>query len=96
MGVQKLTLTFLYNLLFVQNERMPLHWAASGGHTDIVKFLLDLGVPVDNKDDVSFLYFFCSSLHDASFNIFLLNAALQWRPPVKTSLIFIFHYSRLG
>lgn len=33
---------------------MPIHWAASGGHTDIVRFLLDLGVPVDNKDDVSF------------------------------------------
>ena len=35
---------------------MPIHWAASGGHTDIVRFLLDLGVPVDNKDDVSFKF----------------------------------------
>ncbi|KAJ7390163.1 26S proteasome non-ATPase regulatory subunit 10 [Desmophyllum pertusum] len=34
-----------------ENERMPLHWAASGGHTEIVKFLLDVGVPVDTKDD---------------------------------------------
>ena len=32
---------------------MPLHWAASGGHNEIVKFLLDHGVPVDEKDDVS-------------------------------------------
>lgn len=32
---------------------MPLHWAASGGHTDIVKYLLDLRVPIDEKDDVS-------------------------------------------
>lgn len=30
-----------------------MHWAASGGHTEIVKFLLDLGVPFDSKDDVS-------------------------------------------
>lgn len=35
---------------------MPIHWAASGGHTDIVRFLLNLGVPVDNKDDVSFKF----------------------------------------
>lgn len=32
---------------------MPLHWAASGGHSEIVKFLLGLGVPFDGKDDVS-------------------------------------------
>lgn len=32
---------------------MPLHWVASGGHSDIARFLLDLSVPVDNKDDVS-------------------------------------------
>lgn len=32
---------------------MPLHWAASGGHTDIVKYLLDHRVPIDEKDDVS-------------------------------------------
>jgi len=35
---------------------MPLHWAASGGHTDIVKYLLDLRVPIDEKDDVSVPY----------------------------------------
>lgn len=34
-----------------ENERMPLHWVASGGHSDIARFLLDLRVPVDNKDD---------------------------------------------
>lgn len=32
---------------------MPLHWAASGGHTDVVKYLLDHRVPIDEKDDVS-------------------------------------------
>lgn len=40
----------------LQNKRMPLHWAASGGHTDIVKYLLDLRVPIDEKDDVSVPY----------------------------------------
>ncbi|KAK2569261.1 26S proteasome non-ATPase regulatory subunit 10 [Acropora cervicornis] len=35
----------------ITNERMPLHWVASGGHSDIARFLLDLRVPVDKKDD---------------------------------------------
>lgn len=34
-----------------ENKRMPLHWAASGGHTDVVKYLLDHRVPLDEKDD---------------------------------------------
>ena len=32
---------------------MPLHWAASAGHADIVDFLLYIGAPVDARDDVS-------------------------------------------
>ena len=46
-------LTFIWSFGALQNKRMPLHWAASGGHTDIVKYLLDLSVPIDEKDDVS-------------------------------------------
>ena len=36
----------------LQTARMPLHWAASGGHADIVEFLLSLNVPVDARDEV--------------------------------------------
>ena len=32
--------------------RMPIHWAASGGHTEIVDFLLNFHVPVDVRDEV--------------------------------------------
>jgi len=31
---------------------MPLHWAASGGHTEIVEMLLSMNVPVDARDEV--------------------------------------------
>ncbi|XP_017793165.1 PREDICTED: 26S proteasome non-ATPase regulatory subunit 10-like [Habropoda laboriosa] len=34
------------------NERMLIHWAALGGHDDLVKFLLSLGVPEDPTDDM--------------------------------------------
>lgn len=37
---------------YFQTQRMPLHWAASGGHEDIVEFLLKQGVPVDARDEV--------------------------------------------
>ncbi|KOX68707.1 26S proteasome non-ATPase regulatory subunit 10 [Melipona quadrifasciata] len=33
------------------NGRMLLHWAALGGHDDLVRFLLSLDVPVDPIDD---------------------------------------------
>lgn len=33
------------------NERMPIHWAALGGHIEIVEYLLGLGSPVDPLDD---------------------------------------------
>ena len=40
---------------------MPLHWAASGGHVEIIEFLLKQGVPVDARDEVtisaSFYYY---------------------------------------
>lgn len=37
----------------MQDSRTALHWACSAGHVDIAQFLLDLGVEVDLKDDVS-------------------------------------------
>ncbi|CAK9832978.1 26S proteasome non-ATPase regulatory subunit 10 [Anthophora retusa] len=33
------------------NGRMLIHWAALGGHDDLVRFLLSLDVPVDPTDD---------------------------------------------
>lgn len=32
---------------------MLIHWAALGGHDDLVRYLLSLDVPVDPTDDVS-------------------------------------------
>ncbi|CAB1442273.1 unnamed protein product [Pleuronectes platessa] len=34
-----------------QDQRTALHWACSAGHSDIVEFLLDLGVEVNLQDD---------------------------------------------
>ena len=42
--------------LFLQNKRMLIHWAALGGHDDLVIYLLSLGSPVDPTDDVSLFY----------------------------------------
>ncbi|KAF6091324.1 proteasome 26S subunit, non-ATPase 10 [Phyllostomus discolor] len=36
-----------------QDSRTALHWACSAGHTEIVEFLLQLGVPVNDKDDAA-------------------------------------------
>ncbi|XP_057324417.1 26S proteasome non-ATPase regulatory subunit 10-like [Microplitis mediator] len=33
------------------NGRMLIHWAALGGHNDLVKHLLSAGSPVDSQDD---------------------------------------------
>ncbi|KAG8040609.1 hypothetical protein G9C98_002605 [Cotesia typhae] len=33
------------------SERMLIHWAALGGHNDLVKHLLSIGSPVDPQDD---------------------------------------------
>ena len=42
----------LENISYFQSMRMPIHWAVSGGHTDMVDFLLGLNVPVDARDEV--------------------------------------------
>uniref|UniRef100_A0A0G2JZI5 Proteasome 26S subunit, non-ATPase 10 n=1 Tax=Rattus norvegicus TaxID=10116 RepID=A0A0G2JZI5_RAT len=44
-----------------QDSRTALHWACSAGHTEIVEFLLQLGVPVNEKDDAGW-----SPLHIAA------------------------------
>lgn len=53
----------------MQDSRTALHWACSAGHVAIVQFLLDLGVEVDLKDDVSQHCVLCQSrglYHDGS------------------------------
>jgi len=42
-----------YSCVIFQNERLLIHWAALGGHREIVEFLAENGSPVDTKDDVS-------------------------------------------
>ncbi|KAK3931165.1 26S proteasome non-ATPase regulatory subunit 10 [Frankliniella fusca] len=34
------------------NDRLLIHWAALGGHEELVKLLSDLGSPIDSKDDI--------------------------------------------
>ncbi|XP_038272964.2 26S proteasome non-ATPase regulatory subunit 10 isoform X2 [Dermochelys coriacea] len=49
-----------------QDRRTALHWACSAGQTDVVHFLLGLGVPVNDKDDASWtpLHIAASAGHD--------------------------------
>ena len=62
---------------------MPLHWAASGGHTDIVKYLLDHRVPSDEKDDVSISSFPLESLK--KFKALFINN--KYLNPVTSKLL---------
>ena len=39
--------------MFLQDHNTPLHRAAAGGHTDIVKILIEKGADVNAKDKVS-------------------------------------------
>lgn len=43
---------------FLQNGRMLSHWAALGGHDDLIRYLLSLGVPADPPDDVIICIYF--------------------------------------
>lgn len=40
-----------------QGSRTALHWACSARHTETVEFLLQLGVPANDKDDAVGLLF---------------------------------------
>lgn len=59
---------FIPDFLWFQDRRTALHWACSAGHTNIVEFLLDLGVEVNLQDDVGLMVlynrfeFLCASV----------------------------------
>ena len=38
---------------YMQTKSMPLHYAASGGHQQVVKLLIDAKAPINCKDKVS-------------------------------------------
>lgn len=68
---------FIYFQLVFQSGRVPLHWAASGGQTAVVEFLLSHGVKIDPRDDVC-IYFknlhYHEYCHITSIKAFLENA----------------------
>ncbi len=35
-----------------RNDKTPIHWAAQGGHKQLVSFLLKQGVPIDSRNNV--------------------------------------------
>jgi len=50
--VVRVSFEVISRFLSLQNGRMLIHWAALGGHDDLVRHLLSLDVPVDPADDV--------------------------------------------
>ena len=56
----------LFNDLFTQKSRSPLHIAVESGHTDIINMLITHGANVDKEDMVRNLYnrhMYCMPLH---------------------------------
>ena len=39
------------NLVSSPQQETPLHWAATGGHKDIVKYIIQAGADVNIKDN---------------------------------------------
>lgn len=52
------------NIFSLQNDRMLIHWAALGGHEELVKLLSDLGSSIDSKDDVGWSWTFAQVSYD--------------------------------
>lgn len=56
-------------LFLLQAGRIPLHWACAGGHTELVKFLLEKAGHLDDEDDVSIQYpIFISDTRSLPYN----------------------------
>ena len=59
-------------IFYLQHGRVPLHYAADGGHVDTIRALVtDFQCPPDCKDNVSGIY---SSSDDITINIIIT----QW------------------
>ena len=52
--------------------KTPLHWAAAGGHTDIVKLLLDAGADTDVEDEYGVTPLFLAASKGDTYMVKLL------------------------
>jgi ankyrin repeat protein len=62
------------HLTSVQDERTPLHWAASSGSLDIVRFLIDKKAEVDFVDNSGWTPLHIAGDHTYTFAPFLLKS----------------------
>lgn len=80
---------FIDYFLSFQDRRTALHWACSAGHTNIVEFLLDLGVEVNLQDDVGLIVlivhlannhfeFLCVKQNVKHYYCLLLQQQAEW------------------
>uniref|UniRef100_A0A2K5D8H5 Uncharacterized protein n=1 Tax=Aotus nancymaae TaxID=37293 RepID=A0A2K5D8H5_AOTNA len=75
----------------ILDSRSALHWACSAGHTEIVEFLFQLGVPVNDKDYIAVMLLERGANPDGKDHY---EATAMYQAPAKGNLkiIHIFLY----